>query len=199
MPRVRPCRRRWPWALALVLQLGWAREESALPNTKVFTLQELRCASPACHPLHVTSWSSAKFLADRRAPTLGRSEKRASALALAGVPGVCTEMIEYPDPRVSAHACRMYNGSNAAWPILIAINGSVFDVSNGTKFYYPGKAYAKFAGRDVTRNTALFSTEDRDLDRTDYPPDREAYLRSKCPPATKPSSAAPAQVSPRPL
>ena len=155
----------------------------------------VRLACLSSRPRRVAS----KFLADGRAPTLGHSEKRASALAFGGVPGMCTEMIEYPDPRVSAHACRMYNGSNAAWPILIAINGSVFDVSNGTKFYYPGKAYAKFAGRDVTRNTALFSTEDRDLDRTDYPPDREAYLRSKCPPATKPSSAAPAQVSPRPL
>lgn len=159
----------------------------------------MRLACLPSPPRHVLVLSGAKFLADRRAPTLGHSEKRASALPLAGEPGMCTEMIEYPDPRVSAHACRMYNGSNAAWPILIAINGSVFDVSNGTKFYYPGKAYAKFAGRDVTRNTALFSTEDRDLDRTDYPPDREAYLRSKCPPATKPSSAAPAQVSPRPL
>lgn len=47
------------------------------------------------------------------------------------------------------------------------------------KFYGPGKAYGKFAGRDITRSTAIFSTEDHDLDRTDYPPDKKRYLDSE--------------------
>jgi hypothetical protein len=56
----------------------------------------------------------------------------------------------------------------------------VFDVSAAKdKFYGPGHSYSKFAGRDITRCTAIFSTADDDLDRTDYPPDKQASLDSE--------------------
>ncbi len=59
--------------------------------------------------------------------------------------------------------------------------GIVFDVSAGAnKFYGPGQSYSKFAGRDITRCTAMFSTDDEDLDRTDFPPTKLAALDSMC-------------------
>mmetsp|Transcript_60481 Transcript_60481/g.142709 ORF Transcript_60481/g.142709 Transcript_60481/m.142709 type:complete len:218 (+) Transcript_60481:76-729(+) len=71
---------------------------------------------------------------------------------------------------------RQYDGSDPDLPILLALKGSVFDVTSGKKFYHPGKAYASFAGRDVTRNTAMFVKDPSTLDRTDFPAKRQKYL-----------------------
>ena len=82
-------------------------------------------------------------------------------------------------PTFTLEQLRVYNGTNSSLPILLGLRGAVFDVTSGSKFYAPGKAYSNFAGRDVTRNTAMFSTKNRDLDRVDYPPDKQASLDSE--------------------
>ncbi|KAJ2767641.1 Dihydrodipicolinate synthase [Coemansia nantahalensis] len=41
-----------------------------------------------------------------------------------------------------------YTGADGA-PILIALDGKVYDVSAGRGFYGPGGAYSVFAGRDA--------------------------------------------------
>lgn len=77
------------------------------------------------------------------------------------------------DPRFHAHWFRhslnmslaelaLYNGSDAALPIYIAINGSVFDVTRSPHLYGPGGPYAFFAGRDAARAfvTGCFSKPD---------------------------------------
>jgi predicted heme/steroid binding protein len=88
-----------------------------------------------------------------------------------------------PDlPVFTLETLRMYNGSDSSLPILLGLKGMVFDVTSGSKFYGRGMGYANFAGRDVTRNTAMFSTKNRDLDRVDYPPEKQASLDSKSPP-----------------
>ncbi|MQL74295.1 hypothetical protein Taro_006657 [Colocasia esculenta] len=45
----------------------------------------------------------------------------------------------------------LYNGTDKAKPILLAILGSVFDVTKGKSHYGPGGGYHHFAGRDASR------------------------------------------------
>ncbi|MDP2439161.1 MAG: cytochrome b5-like heme/steroid binding domain-containing protein [archaeon] len=47
-----------------------------------------------------------------------------------------------------------YDGRDAGLPILISIEGVVFDVTAGKRVYGPGGSYHFFAGRDATRSFA---------------------------------------------
>jgi predicted heme/steroid binding protein len=41
-----------------------------------------------------------------------------------------------------------YDGSNPSLPIYLALDGNVYDVTSGKKFYKTGGAYHSLAGRD---------------------------------------------------
>ncbi|KAI0484253.1 putative heme binding protein [Xylariaceae sp. FL0804] len=58
-----------------------------------------------------------------------------------------------------------YDGSDAALPIYLAINGTVYDVSANARTYGPGGSYRFFAGADASRGfvTGCFA-EDRTPD-----------------------------------
>jgi len=59
----------------------------------------------------------------------------------------------------------LHNGSDPTLPVLVAINGSVFDVSANRETYGPGGSYNVFAGVDAARGfiTGCFA-EDRTWD-----------------------------------
>ncbi|KAK2597978.1 hypothetical protein QQS21_005894 [Conoideocrella luteorostrata] len=58
-----------------------------------------------------------------------------------------------------------YDGRDAQKPLYLAINGTIYDVSNGRRMYGPGGSYSAFAGRDAARGfvTGCFA-EDRTAD-----------------------------------
>lgn len=56
-----------------------------------------------------------------------------------------------------------FDGSDPLRPILLAIRGTVYDVTRGKSFYGPGGPYALFAGRECARAFALDSLEASDL------------------------------------
>lgn len=56
-----------------------------------------------------------------------------------------------------------YDGNNPDKPLLMAIKGQIYDVSQSRMFYGPGGPYALFAGKDASRALAKMSFEEKDL------------------------------------
>ncbi|KAG0457466.1 hypothetical protein HPP92_022318 [Vanilla planifolia] len=56
-----------------------------------------------------------------------------------------------------------YDGSDPKKPLLMAIKGQIYDVSQSRMFYGPEGPYALFAGKDASRALAKMSFEPKDL------------------------------------
>ncbi|EFN79935.1 membrane-associated progesterone receptor component 1 [Harpegnathos saltator] len=52
-----------------------------------------------------------------------------------------------------------YDGKGPDGRILVAVNGNVYDVTRGSKFYGPGGPYEAFGGRDASRALARFAVD----------------------------------------
>ncbi|KAL1565567.1 Membrane steroid-binding protein 2 [Salvia divinorum] len=64
---------------------------------------------------------------------------------------------------VTAEELKLYDGSDSKKPLLMAIKGQIYDVTQSRMFYGPGGPYALFAGKDASRALAKMSFEDKDL------------------------------------
>ncbi|XP_020094208.1 membrane steroid-binding protein 2-like [Ananas comosus] len=64
---------------------------------------------------------------------------------------------------VTEEELRAFDGSDSKKPLLMAIKGQIYDVSQSRMFYGPGGPYALFAGRDASRALAKMSFEQKDL------------------------------------
>ncbi|KAJ8143844.1 hypothetical protein OXX80_001505 [Metschnikowia pulcherrima] len=71
-----------------------------------------------------------------------------------------------------------YDGKNDD-KVFIAIQGVVFDVTNGKAFYGPGGPYENFAGRDASRGLALNSFDPAVLTDLSEPIDTLTDLSSE--------------------
>ena len=56
-----------------------------------------------------------------------------------------------------------HDGSDPALPILLAVGGNVFDVTEGKRFYGPGGPYSCLAGKACTRALAKWSLDPADI------------------------------------
>ncbi|URD78509.1 membrane steroid-binding protein [Musa troglodytarum] len=64
---------------------------------------------------------------------------------------------------VTEEELRAYDGSDSKKPLLMAIKGQIYDVTQSRMFYGPGGPYALFAGKDASRALAKMSFEPVDL------------------------------------
>uniref|UniRef100_A0A6M2EBR3 Cytochrome b5 heme-binding domain-containing protein n=1 Tax=Populus davidiana TaxID=266767 RepID=A0A6M2EBR3_9ROSI len=64
---------------------------------------------------------------------------------------------------VTEEELKQYDGTDSKKPLLMAIKGQIYDVSQSRMFYGPGGPYALFAGKDASRALAKMSFEDKDL------------------------------------
>ncbi|XP_022957722.1 membrane steroid-binding protein 1-like isoform X1 [Cucurbita moschata] len=64
---------------------------------------------------------------------------------------------------ISEEELKQYDGSDSEKPLLMAIKGQIYDVSQSRMFYGPGGPYALFAGKDASRALAKMSFEEKDL------------------------------------
>ncbi|XP_020247197.1 LOW QUALITY PROTEIN: membrane steroid-binding protein 1-like [Asparagus officinalis] len=64
---------------------------------------------------------------------------------------------------VTEEELRAYDGSDPKKPLLMAIKGQIYDVTQSRMFYGPGGPYALFAGKDASRALAKMSFEEKDL------------------------------------
>ncbi|XP_022013471.1 membrane steroid-binding protein 1 [Helianthus annuus] len=64
---------------------------------------------------------------------------------------------------VSEEELKGYDGNDPKKPLLMAIKGQIYDVSQSRMFYGPGGPYALFAGKDASRALAKMSFEEKDL------------------------------------
>ncbi|KAJ1694168.1 hypothetical protein LUZ63_010866 [Rhynchospora breviuscula] len=64
---------------------------------------------------------------------------------------------------INEEELKAYDGSDPKKPLLMAIKGQIYDVTQSRMFYGPGGPYALFAGRDASRALAKMSFEPQDL------------------------------------
>ncbi|XP_051138153.1 membrane steroid-binding protein 2-like [Andrographis paniculata] len=64
---------------------------------------------------------------------------------------------------ITGEELKQYDGTDPNKPLLMAIKGQIYDISQSRMFYGPGGPYALFAGKDASRALAKMSFDDKDL------------------------------------
>ncbi|MEK7165683.1 MAG: cytochrome b5 domain-containing protein [Patescibacteria group bacterium] len=64
------------------------------------------------------------------------------------------EVVEFTET-----ALKNFDGTNKTGPVYLALDGQVYDVSSGRKFYQPGGPYHFLAGRDASLDLHILGAE----------------------------------------
>ncbi|KAJ4956037.1 hypothetical protein NE237_012820 [Protea cynaroides] len=99
------------------------------------------------------------FFSSPEAPRMTRGMARALREELKPLPP------PVPLGEITEEELKVYDGSDPEKPLLMAIKGRIYDVSQSRMLYGPGGPYALFAGKDATRALAKMSFEEKDLTR----------------------------------
>lgn len=62
---------------------------------------------------------------------------------------------------------KKYDGNQPDGRVLVAVNGNVYDVTKGKKFYGPGGPYSAFGGKDASRGLATFQISVKETEYDD--------------------------------
>ena len=76
---------------------------------------------------------------------------RTSSYVTQACPSAVTNTNQAKPIHLTDEELKAYDGSDTTKPIYLAINGTIYDVSNGRNFYGPGGSYHFFAGADASR------------------------------------------------
>jgi len=82
-------------------------------------------------------------------------------------PKEAVTLAEPKEDAISIEHLKKCDGSNPDYPILVAIKGTVFDVSHKTDTYGPGGGYHVFAGKDASCGLGKSSLKAEDA-HSDY-------------------------------
>ncbi|GBF92660.1 hypothetical protein Rsub_05029 [Raphidocelis subcapitata] len=92
------------------------------------------------------------------------------------------ETFKFQVGQITERSLAYYNGRDWAKPLLIALQGTVFDVTDAMDTYGPGKEFAVYAGRECARAVARGSLDPADVgsgEVSDLGPDDLARLEAK--------------------
>ncbi|XP_077225830.1 membrane steroid-binding protein 1-like [Tasmannia lanceolata] len=64
---------------------------------------------------------------------------------------------------IAEEELKVYDGADPKKPLLMAIKGQIYDVSQSRMFYGPGGPYALFTGKDASKALAKMSFDEKDL------------------------------------
>jgi len=64
---------------------------------------------------------------------------------------------------ITSESLRYYNGTDWAKPLLLSIQGTVYDVTDALDTYGPHKEFGAYAGRECARAVAKGSVDPKDV------------------------------------
>jgi len=105
--------------------------------------------------LVVSEFIFRRFFQSRSRPEMASSASTASSSSSSSVTSASEKTLSIGSRDMTASELAAFNGSTSELPILVAVNGFIYDVSSRPELYGKQGGYSLFAGRDVSRALAL--------------------------------------------
>ncbi|KDR67877.1 hypothetical protein GALMADRAFT_257777 [Galerina marginata CBS 339.88] len=110
--------------------------------------------------LRLPTWLSSPFSSQQPQPTPAESDPKKPLKSIMQAPR--DDLAPPKDDPYTTEELKQYDGTDASKPILVAIKGTIFDVSSKKDVYGPGRSYSIFAGKDGSRGLGMSSLKPED-------------------------------------